>query len=55
MEIFISEIKLDSFLKELESLVLKGKSNILYTKQVLSAVIGDPAVLDKIDDYENNQ
>ena len=54
MEIFISEIKLDSFLKEIESLAIKGKSNLLYTKHELSAVIGNPSILDKIDEYKND-
>ena len=52
IEIFISEVKFDSFLKELENLVLIGESNVFYSKQELSSIIGDPSVLDKLDDYE---
>ena len=41
MELFISEVKFDSFITELEELVLKGKSNILYFKHEVSSIIGN--------------
>ncbi|MCK5701210.1 MAG: hypothetical protein KAI29_08660 [Cyclobacteriaceae bacterium] len=52
IEIFISEVKLDSFITELEELALKGKSNVFYSKHEMSSIIGDPSVLDKIDEYK---
>ena len=52
MELFISEVKVDSFIKELEELALKGKSNVLYFKHEFSSIIGNPSVLDKIDEYK---
>ena len=52
IEIFISEVKLDSFIAELEDIVLKGKSNVFYSQHEMSSIIGDPSVLDKIDEYK---
>ena len=52
MEIFISEIKLDSFLKELEMLAIEGKSNVHYCTFEVSSIIGNPSVVDKLDDYK---
>jgi hypothetical protein len=31
---------------------LKGKSNVLYLKLEVSSMIGDPSVLDKLDEYK---
>ena len=39
--IFISEVKIDSFITEIEELALKGKSNILYSKHKISSIIGN--------------
>ena len=55
MELYISEVKFDSFITELEELVLKGKSNILYSKHEISSIIGNPSVLDKIDEYKKGE
>jgi len=52
MELFISEVKVDSFIKELEELAMKGKSNILYFKYEISSIIGNVSVLDKLDEYK---
>jgi hypothetical protein len=52
MDIFISEIKFDSFLAEIEKLALKGKSNVLYSRHEISSIIGNPSALDKIDEYK---
>ena len=52
MELFISEVKIDSFIAELEELALKGKSNILYYRHEIDAIIGNPSVLDNIDEYK---
>ena len=52
MELFISEVKLDPFIGELEALAMKGKSNIFYFKQEVSSIVGNPSVLDKIDEYK---
>lgn len=51
MELFISEKKLDSFIKELEEITVGGKSNILYSKHEVNGIIGNPEVFDKIDDF----
>lgn len=52
IDLFISEVKLDAFINELEEIALKGKSNILYSKHEISSIIGDPSALDKIDEYK---
>ena len=52
IEIFISEVKLDAFVKELEQLATEGKSNLLYSKHELNPVLGDPTVLEKLDEYK---
>ena len=54
IELFVSEVKVDSFLNELEELVLEGKSNIFYSKQEVNGIVGNPSVFKKIDDYKEN-
>jgi hypothetical protein len=55
MELFISEVKFDSFITEIEEITLKGKSNIFYSRQEISSIIGNPSALDKIDEYKKQE
>ena len=44
MELFISEVKIDAFIAELEELVLKGKSNFHYHKPLIVNPFTNPDV-----------
>ena len=45
-------VAVDAFIADLEELVVKGKSNVLYYRHEISSIIGNPSVLDNIDEYK---